>query len=454
MPHIERLDPNKTLCDCLYFDGASNVQKGGRIIEAKYPRVSVMHGVEHVVSLFFSDVAKIPIVQNLIQQQKRRYNTFGSGAIHGAHAIFSVQAKLFNGGKDLGLLRAADTRMAGYFMAMHRDLRQKKALESTVTSAAFRDLQLKPFAQKAADEVGDKDMWKRMYWLLRVLFPALRILRLADSNSPGMDKVYYYSRKTLAAIENSVDVLDDKNCFPEVVLPDVVDDGGVEDDGDQGFSSCDDDIDTAGDGVGTNNPDDDDSSSDTDTEGGETTSQENAVVTFSGQILQAWKKREKAVLSDFAIAGWLLSVCPEVRQDVVENECGTHRLAMDRVLTKLYANDTDEDRYQKIDTFWSEYSLFKNKLSPYNRPHIWNSHDIHNSSHLWHEKYSLPFTKVLGATACRVTSKILGIGACERAWGDVKHLKTGETCPTTTLPITLVHYSNPLLSSLQVKDLI
>ena len=35
-------------------------------------------------------------------------------------------------------------------------------------------------------------------------------------------------------------------------------------------------------------------------------------------------------------------------------------------------------------------------------------------------------TEVLGKFACRVTSKILGIGSAERSWGDVKHIKTDK----------------------------
>ena len=45
-------------------------------------------------------------------------------------------------------------------------------------------------------------------------------------------------------------------------------------------------------------------------------------------------------------------------------------------------------------------------------------------SHLWHEKYSLPYTNVLGFVACRTTSKNLGIGAAKRSWGDVKEIKS------------------------------
>ena len=43
---------------------------------------------------------------------------------------------------------------------------------------------------------------------------------------------------------------------------------------------------------------------------------------------------------------------------------------------------------------------------------------------MWHQKYSLPSTKVIGFVACRVTSKILGIGSAERSWGGVKTIKS------------------------------
>ena len=37
--------------------------------------------------------------------------------------------------------------------------------------------------------------------------------------------------------------------------------------------------------------------------------------------------------------------------------------------------------------------------------------------------YSLPYTRVLGFVACRVTSQRLGIGAGERSWSDMKMIK-------------------------------
>ena len=45
---------------------------------------------------------------------------------------------------------------------------------------------------------------------------------------------------------------------------------------------------------------------------------------------------------------------------------------------------------------------------------------------MWHQKYSLPCTKFLGFVICRFKSKVLGIGAAENYWGDVKTIKSGK----------------------------
>ena len=50
----------------------------------------------------------------------------------------------------------------------------------------------------------------------------------------------------------------------------------------------------------------------------------------------------------------------------------------------------------------------------------------YGNSHLLYQKYPLPCTKVLGFVACRVTSKVIGIGAVERSWGGIKTIKSGK----------------------------
>ena len=52
-------DPHNFLTDVFFFDGASNVQKAGEILMAKFPHTSCFHGGEHVISLFFASIAKI-----------------------------------------------------------------------------------------------------------------------------------------------------------------------------------------------------------------------------------------------------------------------------------------------------------------------------------------------------------------------------------------------------------
>ena len=80
-----------------------------------------------------------------------------------------------------------------------------------------------------------------------------------------------------------------------------------------------------------------------------------------------------------------------------------------------------------------KFKAFQQKLEPIDKTYRWNAQDAMNGkSCLWHEKYSLSYTKNLGFVACQVTSKYLGIGPCERSWGwgDVKTIKTAKdlTC--------------------------
>jgi hypothetical protein len=57
LPHILEMEKTTPRCtDLIIFDGASNVQKAGSLLEAKFPHISVIHGAEHVISLFYHDV--------------------------------------------------------------------------------------------------------------------------------------------------------------------------------------------------------------------------------------------------------------------------------------------------------------------------------------------------------------------------------------------------------------
>jgi hypothetical protein len=138
LPHINEMEKNVPQCtDLVIFDGASNVQKAGALLEAKFPHLTVIHGAEHVISSFYHDIFKLPQFEMLKNINRLIYRYFGSGSMHSPYAIFSKQTKDHNGGKSIGLIRAADTRMGGHVISMLRTLRLKDPLISTISSASF-----------------------------------------------------------------------------------------------------------------------------------------------------------------------------------------------------------------------------------------------------------------------------------------------------------------------------
>ena len=56
---VEKYDSTAAFTNLFWFDGASNVQKAGDILTAKFIHAATHHGCEHNISLFFSDIAKI-----------------------------------------------------------------------------------------------------------------------------------------------------------------------------------------------------------------------------------------------------------------------------------------------------------------------------------------------------------------------------------------------------------
>ena len=71
LPHVDAMTQKKpSVVDIFFFDGASNVQAAGNLLELSYPGATTLHGAEHVAALFFSDVAKIPEVAQIIDEYK------------------------------------------------------------------------------------------------------------------------------------------------------------------------------------------------------------------------------------------------------------------------------------------------------------------------------------------------------------------------------------------------
>ena len=59
LPEMERLDPEKNRFYLFIVDRASNIQGTGEFVEAVFPWVHTIHGVEHVLEIFFKDISEI-----------------------------------------------------------------------------------------------------------------------------------------------------------------------------------------------------------------------------------------------------------------------------------------------------------------------------------------------------------------------------------------------------------
>ena len=77
-----KIDSCNSITDVVMFDGALTVHIAGELFNIHYPKVSVMSGVEHTVSLFFNDVFKIPVVNQMITAHEAIYKLFGYGIYH------------------------------------------------------------------------------------------------------------------------------------------------------------------------------------------------------------------------------------------------------------------------------------------------------------------------------------------------------------------------------------
>jgi len=106
------------IVDLVFFDGASNVQNAGKILRAFNPRITVGHGAEHVVSLFFSDVytkVRYFVILSVFAEKVR--NIFGS-VRHAPSAMFKKYTRVHNNGVHLGFIKPLECRMAGKHIAI------------------------------------------------------------------------------------------------------------------------------------------------------------------------------------------------------------------------------------------------------------------------------------------------------------------------------------------------
>ena len=285
----------------------------------------------------------------------------------------------------------------------------------------FQDIQHTDRAGLAVSDIQDPGFWNQIYLLTRAVFPCLKALRFCDKSEPSMDKIIYLVHRAEESIKNSLEVLNDLDVFPF-----LCDDAGLQFEKVQMFDSS---LSGGNGNSGEVYQDEEEKNdeSDDDSAAADDEDQDMEATGLGDKILARWNVRKASLIHDVSITAWALAISPEIREDVKKRLSGDDRNAIEQYITSLFANDSDCDVPTKIDTFWNEFNHWQKKTGPFANAARFQTPDaLAGRSASWHNKYSKPFTEVLGIAACRSTSNWGGMGAAEKSWGHVKDLKSGQ----------------------------
>jgi hypothetical protein len=143
-PKNQKTD-HRGVVDLVLFDDTSNVQNATKLVSITYPRITIVHGAEHIVSLFFKEIfTKMPVFQCLSQFSKQCRNICGSTHLS-PHAIFKKYSIMHNNCIYIGFIKISKCCMAGELSGLLCLLRLRDILRATIASKKFQDIWAKSF---------------------------------------------------------------------------------------------------------------------------------------------------------------------------------------------------------------------------------------------------------------------------------------------------------------------
>ena len=147
------------------------------------------------------------------------------------------------------------------------------------------------------------------YVLLKILFPCLRVLCLADSNLAGMGNFITIRELTSSALIKNKSDIDYQRLFPDIFSP---------------ANLC--------------NMSDDKSD--------EEESISNYCTLYSEDICfvisSLWNERGKHINTDYALTGWILCVITHISEYIFKNEQNRHHIQVNTVIKRLFAESTEK----------------------------------------------------------------------------------------------------------------
>lgn len=184
-------------------------------------------------------------------------------------------------------------------------------------------------------------MWNDMTIVIRSIFPALILLRLADKKKPCMDKLYFYCRRMDESLKRSKLLLDPlEEHYKRNYVNENLSKGMLR----YFFNSTNEDINYGTEFMTPQVSMDDDSDSDDeeplDLDNDDEVNVSNEL-TLGGKVIKLWNHRKIKLETDLAISGWMVSPHPEIMDDV-SNHDGKHRDATERMLIKWMGQEVNK----------------------------------------------------------------------------------------------------------------
>ena len=344
--------------DLVIFDGASNMKAAGTQLMEAYPWITLIWCVLHLVNLVFKKIASHEDIENMIANYKIIRDWIENHTFQ--RAKFMELSKKHNNGVYLGLLLASDTRFGGWFMALWRLLRNRPALQELVLCSEYKAKKFKD--DPIRDFILDDDAWLQIYSVLRVVWPLIPLMRLADSNGPVIGHIFFLTVQTKKLIDKAMAT--DNTAFMSGVA------GHIKDSFDQ----------------------------------------------YSGEMLSPF------ALTAFLLNPFYREDAKELLE--IDHD-GKFMDSFNEIAKRLLYDEglAGEDDYdEKMDAVLVEVaevlSDFHNATGRY-RPAQFGSPLAEHEPHKWHTAHSRGPFRTLGERAC---SKPAGSGQAVRNWADVKHV--------------------------------
>ena len=143
-------------------------------------------------------------------------------------------------------------------------------------------------------------------------------------------------------------------------------------------------------------------------------------------VVGLWNSRKSKLETDFAILGWMLSVVPEIKAKAKNYNSQQEEAAICTLKKLWYSESEIKEKFdEKLNEFFEQLCMFHDNTGLYAKENHCHEELVkRGESHIWHREVTLRNGyEALAYTAMRVCSKILGIGAAERSWGDVKTIQ-------------------------------